>query len=184
VYALFKEMNEMFIALTNWWANSSFWDKIQVGYLLLMVFVVTMFVWERATKNPKKCLRFITKASKDDCVAIGKLTCLTIHGYQKPEYYQAEYMYVVNDKRYFVTYQMAYIVPIDSRLDEMNADMVLLYLKGAMPLFYDKNKPSKVISKIEVFTSDDGIKQVYTPKKNAWRDINRDWTSPINLVQY
>lgn len=174
----------MFKALANWFLESALWNWMQIGYLVIVIFTVAMFIWQQINTNPKKYLRFIAKATEEGCVAIGKLTCLTLHGVNKPEYFQAEYMYVVNDKRYFVTYKMWYSIPVDERRDEMNADMVLLQLKGAMPLFYDKKDPSKVVSKIEVFTSDEGIKQIYTPKDNSWRDTEREWESPIDLVHY
>ena len=174
----------MFKGLTTWWVENAVWNKIQIGYLILVGFTIAMFVLQQIDKNPKKYLRFIANATKNECVAIGKLTCLTLHGYNKPEYYQAEYMYVVDNKRYFVTYQMLYTIPIDDRRDEMNADMLLLNLNGAVPIFYNKNKPSRAVSKIEVFTSVEGIKQIRTSKNNIWRDTEKEWTRPVDLVQY
>ena len=67
---------------------------------------------------------------------MGKLTCLLLHGSGKPQYFEAEYMYFVDNKQYFVTYKMAYEVPKDQQTDKMNADMVLLGLKDALILFY------------------------------------------------
>ena len=79
---------------------------------------------------------------------------------------------------------MWYSIPVDERRDEMNADSALLQLKGAMPLFYDKKNPQNVVSKIEVFTSEEGIAQIHTPKKNALRDTEKEWYEPINLVRF
>ena len=170
--------------MINWLASGGLWAKIYIGYACLVGFLVVTFLWQHVVSNPKKKLNFITNANKDGRIAVGKLTCLTLHGNGKPEHYQAEYMYVVEGKRYFVTYQMAYSVPMDNRKDMMNADMLLLKLKGAMILFYAKNKPSKVMSKLEVFASEDGIHQIRTPKSNAWRDTTREWVSPVDLVSY
>ena len=93
-------------------------------------------------------------------------------------------MYFVDDKRYFVTYQLCANLPIIDSKDSTNADMMLLKLKPALILFYDSKNPSKVMSKLEVFTSHESIHQIKTPKENVWRDIHRDWTDVIDLVHY
>lgn len=164
--------------------GKSMWEKIYIIYAFIVLFTAAMFIWQYLSGNPKKKLDFITKAQQEGCMAIGKMTCLTLHGVGEPQHFKAEYMYVVDGKRYFVTYQMAFHVPMDDRLDCMNADMLLLKLKPVLILFYDKKKPKKVMSKIEVFTSEDGIHQIATPKRNTWRDTNKDWTTPIDLVTY
>lgn len=160
------------------------WEKIFEIYTFIVIFAAILFIWKNLKNNPKKKLDFITKAYKEGCLAVGKMTCLTLHGTGNPEYFKAEYMYMVDGKRYFVTYQMAYKIVIDDRMDQMNADMLLLKLKPALILFYDKKKPQKAMSKLEVFTSDDAMHQIKTPKENAWRYIEKDWTEPINLVHY
>jgi hypothetical protein len=91
-------------------------------------------------------------------------------------------MYIVDGKRYFVTYKMAFDVHRDSRTSCMNADMLLLNLKPALILFYDKKKPKKAVSKLEVFTSENGIRQVRTDKHNMYRDTEKIWYEPIDLV--
>jgi hypothetical protein len=170
--------------LTDYWANCSFWDKIYIIYAIVICLTICIFIIQNILRRPRTLLKRIEKATKEGCMTVGKMTCFTLHGNGKEEYYQAEYMYIVEDKKYFVTYQMACNVPIDNSKDFLNADMMLLNIKSAIILFYDKQNPKKVISKIEVFTSEDGIHQIPTSKRNVWRDIDKDWSTPINLVSY
>lgn len=173
----------MFEAIGEFWTKNTFGDKIYIGYLIFVLFLAACYLFEFCLSTPKRKLDFITKAQKNGCIAVGKMTCLTIHGSRGPEYYEAEYMYVVDDKRYFVTYKMAYNIPADDRKEEMNADMLLLKLKPVLILFYDKDKPKKVMSKLEVFTSSDGLDKTHTPKHNVWRDVEKEWTEPIHLYK-
>ena len=174
----------MFKAIGEFWAQNNIGGKLYLIYAGITMFAVLMFLIQYIVSNPKKKLKFIENASKNGCMAVGKMTCLTTHGVGEPKYFHAEYMYVVNEKRYFVTYKMAVHVPMDDRMDCMNADMLLLKLRPVMILFYDKNRPKKVLSKLEVFTSEEGICQIATPKKNVWRNTECDWTKPIDLVSY
>jgi hypothetical protein len=160
------------------------WNFLYKAYAVIVLFTAAMFIWQYIQDRPMKKLKFITKAYNEGCFTVAKMTCLTLHGYNEPQHFKAEYMYVVDGKRYFITYEMAYHLPIDGRVGEMNADMLLLKLKPCLMMFYDKKKPKKAMSKIEVFTSDDGIHQINTPKRNQWRNIEKDWTDPIDLVSY
>ena len=170
----------MFKTLIALWSGG-FLGKAYVIFAAIVLVMVVSTVVANVITNPRKKMDFIVKAQKDNSVTVGKMTCLTIHGFKGPENYHAEYMYVVDGKRYFVTYEMAYEVPKDERMDEMSADMVLLNLKNALHLFYDKDNPKKVMSKLDVFTSYDGIHQIRTPKKNAYRDTEMIWTEAIDL---
>ena len=165
--------------------NSMTWpDKIYLLFGIVVIAIMCKLIMHKITNGTKKQIDFIADAYKKGNMAVGKLTCLTIHGIGKPETYQAEYMYNVNDKNYFVTYSMKYSMNIDDRKDQMNADMLLLGIKPALILFYDENNPKKVKCKMEAFASKEGFRQIKTPKKNMWRDIERTWTESINLVQY
>ena len=168
----------------NVFTNLTFWEKVYVIYGIIVVILAIKMIIYNYENSPRKILSFIENAYNDGRMVVGKMTCLTLHGYTKPTSYEAEYMYVLDNKRYFVTYEMAYSVDIDDRKDKANADMLLLNLKPAMILFYDKKNPGKVRSKFEIFTSSDGIHQIKTKKKNIWRDIEKDWTAPIDLVKY
>lgn len=174
----------MFKAIGNFLMESAIGNTIYKGYAIIVVFTIAMFIWQYLDKNPKKSLDFITKAYDEGCMAVGALSCLTMHGKGRPEYYLAEYMYLVDGKRYFVTYKMNHTLCIDDRMEEMNADMLLFKIKPVLLFFYDKKKPSKVMSKLEVFTSEEGMNQAYTPKRNSWRNVHGEWTAPIDLVKY
>ena len=169
--------------LVNFFNTLSFWDKVYFIFTAIVIIIIGCYLYGYVTSNPLKRIKMIEEANKDGRVAVGKLTCLTLHGNKEPEYYQAEYMYVVDGKKYFVTYQMSFKINVDDSKDVMNADMLLLQLKPAMLLFYKKDKPKNVICKSEVFTSWDCLHQVFTPKKNAYRDVEKDWTEPISLVR-
>ena len=91
---------------------------------------------------------------------------------------------MVDGVQYFVTYNMLASIPIDERKEALNADMLLLTLPQFMILYYDKENPKKVYSKLEIFTSRDAIRKQKTPKTNVYRDVNRDWSEPIDMVQY
>ena len=160
------------------------WDTIYNVYAIVTILIMFCCVKSFLKSNTKQRLNFVTNAQKNNCVTVGKLTCLTLHGYKNPEHYEAEYMYVVDNKRYFVTYQMCAKLPTVDSKDATNADMMLLKLKPAMILFYDQKNPARVMSKLEVFTSREGIHQIKTPKENVWRDVHRDWTDAIDLVHY
>jgi hypothetical protein len=174
----------MFESIGNFWTEHAIGDKLYLFYAVIVLFIMTISVWQYVCHRPKRKLDFIAKAQKENCTAVGKMTCLTLHGIGYPQYYKAEYMYVVDDKRYFVTYQMSTTLNVDNRTSCMNADMLLLKLKPAILFFYDKNKPKKALSKLEVFTSEDRIRQVGTLKKNIYRNTEKDWDGPIDLVSY
>lgn len=173
--------------MLNWisqtW-NNSFWDKLYLIFAFIVLISAIRYIVHRLKISPKKKIRFIEKANAEGCTAIAKLSCLTKHGIGKTDYYSAEYMYVVDDKSYYVTYNMSAILPIDDHKDEMNADMLLTKIKQVMIVYYNKNNPAKVFSKIEVFTSTDAINKVKTPKNNVYRDVDKEWTEAFDLVQY
>ena len=157
------------------------WEKIYIGYAVIVLVLILSFVVLHFKRNPKKDLNFIVQAHKDGRMTVAKMTCLTLEGTYKYSTYHAEYMYVVDGQRYFLTYEMVSHIAMDARKEEMNADMLLLKLKPALIVFYDKNNPKKVMSKLEVFTSREGINQIATPKKNVWRDTEKSWISAIDL---
>lgn len=177
-------INMKSFSLSDFWEKLRFWDKLYALFAIVMlVFIVTFIVkWILAT--PKKKLDFIVNAHKNGCFEVGKLSCLTVCGITRPQYYEAEYMYMVDGVQYFVTYNMLASIPIDERKEALNADMLLLTLPQFMILYYDKENPKKVYSKLEIFTSRDAIRKQKTPKTNVYRDVNRDWSEPIDMVQY
>lgn len=169
--------------ISSFWTQCSFWDKVYLVFGAFMVLSYICYLYDYYTDSSKKKMAFIKKASEENTTAIGKLSCLTLHGSKGiPDHYEVEYMYVVDEKSYFVTYRMAYNVPLDDRKDEMNADMMLLSIKPFIILYYDKNNPQKVMCKTEVFTSLEGFSKTKTPKSNIYRDVDKQWTEPIRLT--
>lgn len=174
----------MFDKIINLWTDGGLLGKGFCIYAVVMLLATVCFVYQNLKDNPKKRLDFITKANKEGNMAVGKLTCLTVHGRGMPEQYHVEYMYVVDGKQYFVTYEMAYKLDVDDEQESVNPNMLLNTISKAMILFFDKKNPKKVLSKFEVFTSYDAIHQIDTPKENVWRDIDKNWTEPMYLVKY
>ena len=169
--------------LGNYWDQAGFWDKAFVVYGVLFVFVFAAFVLRRVVgETPTKKLDFIKKAYEENRTVIGKLSCLTLH-YKKGvrDHYQAEYMYMVDGKSYFVTYKMAVAVPDADTKEQLNADMVLMTLRPFVILYYDAEKPENVLCKTEIFTSVDAFERIKTPRKNVYRDVKKQWTEPIHI---
>ena len=171
----------MFKTLITQWMFGGFFGKAYVIFAAIVAIMVISTIVANRISNPRKKMDFIKKAKQDGTVSVGKLTCWTLHGYNGPTTHELEYMYMVDGKPLYVTYEKSVEIPKDERKDEMGADMLLMDIKLAMPLFYDKNNPKKVMSKLDVFTSYDGIHQIKTSKKNAYRDVEKIWLEPIDL---
>ena len=174
----------MLLSIGQAWSQGNFWDKAYIVFGIITCVTALIFALIHLSCNTKKKLKFVIDAQRNGNSTVGKLTCLLLHGSGKPQYFEAEYMYFVDNKQYFVTYKMAYEVPKDQQTDKMNADMVLLGLKDALILFYDKKNPKKVMCKQEIFVSDDGFMRIATLNKNTYRNIEKNWTEPIDLVIY
>lgn len=174
----------MFEMIKKFWASNSLENNIYMIAGMILCSVIIYIVFKKLTDSPTKKLDFIKDANDNNRLTIGKMSCLTINGEKEPSTYHAEYMYMVDNKTYFVTYEINYAPPIDTRRDGIDPDMMLRQLPITMILFYDKKNPKKVYSKLEVFTSSIGIHKVPTPKKNMWRNVDSDWQNPIDLVTY
>lgn len=166
------------------WSQGGFWGKAYIIFSVIVIVMLAIYVWEFFRNSTKKRLDFIAKAQKAGNFAACKLTCLTKEGECNAPHYKAEYMYVVEGKRYFVTYQMEVNQIMDTAKDDFDADMMVTQIKKFMILFYDPKKPQKVICKAEPFISKNAMYQVPTPKHNVYRDVDKDWTEAINLVNY
>jgi hypothetical protein len=150
-----------------------------------MIVMMIKFLASYFRNSAKKRLNFIIEAQKSGNFVPAKLTCLTREGYYREPHYNAEYMYVVDDKRYFVTYQMHVNTILDSAKDEFDADMLATQIKKYMILFYDAKNPQKVMCKAEAFVSEYVMHQIYSNQNhNIYRDVNKDWTEAIDLVSF
>ena len=174
----------MIQVITEQWA-SGFWGKLYVLFALISIGTMLLYFIPSIFNNPLTRLKFIKKAQEDGRVAVGKLSCWSLHGNGKPEYDQTEYTYYVDGKRYFVTYKRG--ISENEQGEDMqtiNPDKIALTIPFALILYYDKKHPEKVLSKLEVFASDDAYKQVHTPKQNVYRDLEKVWSDPVRLVRY
>ena len=170
--------------LGNYWTQGNFWDKMFLIYGIVFVLLFASYIVRRLVGDitPIKKIDFIKKACEENRTVIGKLSSFTLH-YKKGigDHYQAEYMYMVDDKSYFVTYKMATEIPDVKTKDELNADSVLMAIRPFLILYYDEKNPEKVLCKTEVFTSVDAFSQIATPRKNVYRDVKKAWIEPIHV---
>lgn len=166
------------------WANGGFWDKAYVVFSIIVILMMIVFLKEYILNSATKRLDFIANAQKNGTYIPCKLTCLTKEGKWNDPYYKAEYMYIINDQRYFITYRMNAKLIMDTAKDEFDADMLVTQINKHMILFYDEKKPKKAMCKAEAFVSKNAMFQTYTPKHNIYRDVEKDWDSAIDLVSY
>ena len=167
------------------WTTGNFWDKLYVVFAVIMLMLMIKCVHTFLTNGASKKLEFILKAQEEGRCVPGKLTCLTREGKQGDSHYCAEYMYVVNDKRYFVTYRISpNNVQKTNSKDEENGDILALDIQKYPMLFYDAKKPEKVFCKADIYTSFEAFAKDITSKNNIYRDIEKDWVEAIDLVKY
>ena len=168
------------IIKTCW--GDGFWNTVYVLFAVFALFCTLphfiIAIWD----NPYWRLKFIKKAQEEGRTTTGKMTCLTLNREKQGDYYLAEYMYMVDGKREFVTYKISGSVrPDDSDPETMNADRAVP-LVNSIPLYYQRKsaKRVKVLTKMEIYASSKAISQHYTPKVNKNRDIEKWWTEPID----
>ena len=164
--------------------HSGFWNKVYVLLGVVVIVGTIITIAKNYQRNPNKVLTFIESAQKNKCIAAAKLSCLSLHGVGRPFDIHAEYVYYVNDKRYFVTYEIMVESIKEDDMEEVNADILVDTIKPTLILFYDEKNPKKVYTKMEAFTSNMALKKIKTPKKNMWRSFDSTWESPIDLVKY
>ena len=77
-------------------------------YIYVVCVLLLMFcTWYDYRKDRVEMrLEEMLEAQKDGRTAVGKLSCLTKEGRPEEPFYRAEYMYVIDGKRYFVTYKL------------------------------------------------------------------------------
>lgn len=158
-------------------------EKILYVVMMIILLIGALSFLNETIDNPRRRLEFIKKAQRDNRIAIGKLSSLTLEGDGIPEYYAAEYAYVVNEKVYYVTYKMAYTVPKYKDKEHIDADDALLFIKNALILYFDEKDPADVFCKQEIFCTSENFKKTRTPKHNKYRNVEKMWTEAIDLVR-
>lgn len=162
--------------------NAGFWGKVYVVLLVYLAISTAIFVIRHLTKSTQAKMKFIMKAQNDGRYVPGVISCFTLEGMGSFQYYNAEYMYVVNNKRYFVTYMINTRRMNDARSDKFEADSMLTDIKKYIILYYNEKNSKKVVCKQEVFLSNPTMVQVSTnQKQNRYRDVKKDWKEAIDL---
>lgn len=161
---------------------NGFWDVVYIVLAFVVTCQLVCYLIDWIKHIPKRKLDFIVQANKEGNVTFAKLTSWLRCGTVDDDYYLMEYMYVVDDKTYFVTYKEATKIILNDDREHMNADKLMLNYKPALLMFYDKKKPEKAYCKYEAFVSGNAMQKVKT-KKNSYRDIKKIWIEPIDLVR-
>lgn len=161
--------------------NGSFWDKTYVVVVFYLIISTAFFVWFYFTQGSQRRMKFLMEAQKDGRYVPATISCFTIEGTYLKHYYVAEYMYVVNDKRYFATYKIDLNRNIDPSKDKFEADAMIQDIKKYIILFYDKKNPKKVVCKPEIFVSSLAMNKIPNEKKNRYRDVKKNWCEPVDL---
>ena len=169
----------MNLVVEQW--NAGFWGKAYVVVLFYLIASTCFLIWTHCTYGSIKRMKFLMDAQKKGCFVPGVISCFTQEGSYAQSVYKAEYMYVVNDKRYFVTYKFDFNRGIDPSKERFEADAMIQDIKKYVILFYDEKNPKKVVCKPEVFVTSIAMNQIPTSKKNVYRDIKKDWNQAIDL---
>ncbi len=164
------------------WTNGSLLDKAYVLFFCYTVFLCgsTLIAW--AMNPAMKRLNFILDAQRAGRSVPAKLTCLTLEGHFSKSVIKAEYMYAVNNKLYYITYVVDPPIDNDGNKNDFNPDMLAKeFLRQVLMVFYDEKNPEKAFCKAEIFVSNIALRQETTPKHNAYRDVDKIWSEPIDL---
>ena len=170
-------------------------EFLSAAIALFMAIRGIIAVIKNLRSNPRRKLRLIDKAVRDTSMTIAKLSSFTLTGSQEYYYENYEYVYKVDEKLYYLSYQLNRRLIdstpkkkrfADSKLrrffkqDAIN-EAQLLQLGNTLVVFYDKQKPQKVASKQEIFISADALRRVRTKKNNPHRNISATWINPVDL---
>lgn len=166
--------------VTEQW-NAGFGGKVYIVLLFYLIISTCFHVWNYFTQGSQRRMKFLMEAQKAGRFVPGVISCFTIEGSILKPCYKAEYMYVVNNKRYFVTYQFDLNNELDPSKDKFEADSMLSDIKKYIILFYDEKKPQKVVCKPEIFVTSFAMNQIPTDKNNRYRDVKKDWHEAIDL---
>ena len=157
-------------------------EKIYFVFSIIMIIVIIRTVWRYFTDGAQKRLEFIMKAQDDGRFVTGKLCCLTKEGTKESYNYCAEYIYVVEGKRYFVTYQISPEFAMKLNKEGYDTDSMVFEVQPFITLFYDEKDPKKVYSKASIFASKQVLLKVKNKKENMYRDIDKNWAYPVDLT--
>lgn len=109
----------------------------------------------------------------------GKLSCWVVKTRSYGTTHEAEYVYYVDGKQYFVTYSLYPELQTPEAAAAFNAGGGLRVLT-TMPLYYTSN-PAKVMCRYEIFCEDGQMQKISNWKKNPYRDVDGLWQEPVRL---
>ena len=165
-----------------------FWNIVYyvvggVGAILVLTTLLNVI-----NNNPHKKIDFYEKAEKENCIALGKLSCYLLVGTREFPRHRLEYCYLVNDKPYYKTISIDVHPQFGKEdLEDFSPSQLIEDRDySQMMIYYDKANPSRSLIKEEIFTSKDALKKERTPKHNRYRDIQREWISegPVDLIDW
>lgn len=171
-------MIQRFIDIWNWGLMGKVFVIMTIAVIVYAIYAIR----KNKDTNPLKKLKFIRKCVADKTVCDAKMTCFTRHKRGNEVYFEAEYMYMVDDEVYFVTYELQLATVNDSNKDETDANWLMKEMPNLMTLYYDKNDPHKTLCRREVFVSEEALHKIDTPTTNMYRDVTKTWTSAIDLT--
>lgn len=172
----------MFEGIKNWFINGG-WDKLYYGYaILIIVTIVLITAWNALDRKQKKRFLLIKNASIDETRTVGKVCYFALKGTNEKPISEIEYIYTVDGKPYYLCYQINYLEKgSNSDEDYFHPDELVSNLYGNTMIYYEKNNPEKAAIKLEAFVSPEVLNRVKSKKTNRYRDITKDWMTPIDL---
>ena len=160
--------------------GSTLWSWVYHFSGFLFVYYVFACISRIAQRSPMRKIKFIEKAVTNGNTTLGKISSHITYG--TPAVHEIEYAYSVNGKIYFTTYIMHHPQEkIDLNDELQTGDVVAMRIPTTVTIYYDAKRPQKTVLKSEVFTGPCFVRWQRTKKKNKYRDIYKDWVSPIQL---
>lgn len=172
-----------------------FWEVVLI---IVMMYRAVSGIVRGCLRNPTHKLHAIEKYKAAGCCTIAKISCRTITGTEKFPQHNLEYVYKVDDRLYYITYQLTpnlldnnpkkkwfSSTPLRKffKQDTIN-EAELLNFSDTLILYFNPRFPRKALCKQEVFIAPEALKRIRTHKENPHRMIDSDWNHPIDLRQF
>lgn len=165
-----------------------FWNIVYAVIGSIAGILIFLTVFNAIRHSPHKKIAFYEKAEKENCIAMGKLSCYLLVGTPEFPRHRLEYCYLVDDKPYFTTFS------IDAKKQDGNKELDYFSPSqlienrdfSQMIIYYDKQNPKNILFKDEIFASKETWKREKTPKNNRYRDIKKEWIGdgPVDLIDW
>lgn len=157
-----------------------------VGNIILVILGVLFACFALGSykeRTSSQMLDIIETARKNGCFVPAKMTCLLKRGKNgKAKYYEAEYMYMVDNQQHFITYKIDAGVPLNANKGERDPSELAYTILPSLMVYYDKKNPENAITKLEVFVPTNMFGKINTPENNKFRNVYCEWDAPIDLT--